>query len=150
VPASQAGLRVGLGIWALGFGICILAKSPDGASQAEFAQRYRALVEDRFKLRTHRETRELPVYALVLARTDGRLGPQLIASKSDCSPEGMAAMRAQMNASGGSPAAGGAARGGVVPMMMPDMPPIGQPRPCTTRGPVDVVVIDHIERATEN
>ena len=32
------------------------------------------LLEDRFKLRAHRETRELPIYALTLARTDGKLG----------------------------------------------------------------------------
>ena len=32
------------------------------------------LLEDRFKLRAHRETRELPIYVLLLARTDGKLG----------------------------------------------------------------------------
>jgi len=29
----------------------------------------RALLADRFKLRVHMETRELPIYALVLAKT---------------------------------------------------------------------------------
>ncbi len=106
----------------------ILAKSPAGATPAEFASRYRSLAEDRFNLKTHRETREMPVYSLVLARSDGRLGPQLVPSKSDCSPEGMAAMRAQMN--GGGPSAAGAARG-AMPMMMPEMPPLGQARPCS-------------------
>ena len=38
----------------------------------------RALLADRFKLRVHRETREMPAYALVLARTDGQVGPQLV------------------------------------------------------------------------
>ena len=33
------------------------------------------LLKDRFKLVTHQETRELPVYNLVLARSDRRLGP---------------------------------------------------------------------------
>lgn len=42
------------------------------------------LLEDRFKLRAHRETRELPIYALMLARTDGKLGPGLNASTIDC------------------------------------------------------------------
>jgi uncharacterized protein (TIGR03435 family) len=106
----------------------ILAKSPDGATQAQFAARYRALVEDRFKLKTHQETRELPVYALVLARPGGSVGPQMVVSKSDCSPEGMAAMRAQITA--GAPAIAGAARG-AMPLMMPEMPPLGQARPCT-------------------
>ena len=36
---------------------------------------------DRFQLRTHQETKELPIYALVLARKDGKLGPDLMESK---------------------------------------------------------------------
>jgi bla regulator protein blaR1 len=44
----------------------------------------RALLADRFKLTAHEETRELPIYALVLARKDGRLGPQLRQSNVDC------------------------------------------------------------------
>jgi len=42
------------------------------------------LLEDRFKLRTHRETREMPVYALMLARSDRQLGPALRPSTADC------------------------------------------------------------------
>jgi uncharacterized protein (TIGR03435 family) len=45
----------------------------------------RSLLADRFKLKTHTETRELPVYDLVLARSDGRLGPDMKPSTSDCS-----------------------------------------------------------------
>jgi uncharacterized protein (TIGR03435 family) len=44
----------------------------------------RALLEDRFKLKTHMETREQLIYALVKARTDGRLGPGLLTSAIDC------------------------------------------------------------------
>jgi uncharacterized protein (TIGR03435 family) len=42
------------------------------------------LLEDRFKLRAHRETRELPIYVLMLERTDGKMGPGLRASITDC------------------------------------------------------------------
>jgi uncharacterized protein (TIGR03435 family) len=43
----------------------------------------RTLLADRFKLRVHRENRNLPVYALRVAR-EGRLGPSLRASSIDC------------------------------------------------------------------
>jgi len=42
------------------------------------------LLADRFSLVARRETRELPIYALILARPDGRLGPQLKRSPTDC------------------------------------------------------------------
>jgi uncharacterized protein (TIGR03435 family) len=45
---------------------------------------YRVLLRDRFKLAIRNETRELPVFALVLARNDGKLGPQLVKSTFDC------------------------------------------------------------------
>ncbi len=45
---------------------------------------FQSLLEERFKLAVHRETRELPVYALLVARTDGKLGPQLKPSTLDC------------------------------------------------------------------
>jgi uncharacterized protein (TIGR03435 family) len=51
----------------------------------------RALLEDRFKLKVHREPREVPIYALVLARPDGKLGSGLAVSTVDC--EGLAAAR---------------------------------------------------------
>jgi uncharacterized protein (TIGR03435 family) len=44
----------------------------------------RTLLEERFKLAVHNETRERPVYALVLARADRRFGPQLQKSTTDC------------------------------------------------------------------
>jgi bla regulator protein blaR1 len=40
-----------------------------------------SLLADRFQLKVHHETKELPIYALVLANKDGKLGPQLSESK---------------------------------------------------------------------
>jgi len=43
-----------------------------------------SLLADRFKLVAHRETRELPIFALVMARSDGRPGQKLRRSSTDC------------------------------------------------------------------
>jgi hypothetical protein len=61
----------------------------------------RGLLADRFKLAVHHETRDLPVYALVLARSDGRLGPQLRATTVDCAA--LAAARGRGNAPSAGP-----------------------------------------------
>ena len=43
-----------------------------------------ALLRDRFRLMVHRETRQMATFALRLARSDGKLGPQLRRSNFDC------------------------------------------------------------------
>jgi uncharacterized protein (TIGR03435 family) len=44
----------------------------------------RALLAERFQLRIHTEMRELPIYALVKANANARLGPKLTPSENDC------------------------------------------------------------------
>jgi uncharacterized protein (TIGR03435 family) len=44
----------------------------------------RSMLEDRFRIVTHKETRDVPIYHLLLARSDGRLGPDLRPSTQDC------------------------------------------------------------------
>jgi uncharacterized protein (TIGR03435 family) len=61
----------------------VQAKPPVDSSPGERRAMMRTLLEDRFKLRVHRETRQMPVYALTLVRA-GRFGPTLTASKFDC------------------------------------------------------------------
>jgi uncharacterized protein (TIGR03435 family) len=51
----------------------------------------RTLLADRFKLVMHRETKELPIFELVLAREDGKLGPQLRPAAVDCEARAAAA-----------------------------------------------------------
>lgn len=46
----------------------------------------RALLADRFRLTTHLETRELPVYVLNMARDDRKPGSQLRPSGPECAP----------------------------------------------------------------
>jgi bla regulator protein BlaR1 len=64
----------------------------------------RSLLAERFKLLIHRETREFPMYALVMARADRKPGPLLKPSLIDCSPEATQARMAAIQA--GKPVSG--------------------------------------------
>ena len=55
----------------------IIARGREGTPDRLRSVMLRALLAERFKLAAHFETREQQVYALVLARSDGRPGPQL-------------------------------------------------------------------------
>ena len=60
----------------------IVAKIPAG--EADVQLMLRALLAERFKLVVHNESRALPIYALVAARGDKRLGPQIHPATADC------------------------------------------------------------------
>src|SRR6185503_18817252 len=89
----------------------IVAKSPEGSRPDQTMLMLRGLLADRFKLKVHGETRETQVYALTLARSDGRLGPKLSKSTDDCEK-----ILAERRAAAASARAGGA---GPVPFNMP-------------------------------
>lgn len=59
----------------------ILAKEGRPLKPHEMPPLLRALLTDRFQLVVRQETREMPVYDLVLARKDGKLGPKMIESQ---------------------------------------------------------------------
>jgi len=59
----------------------ISAKPEGKPKDGEIQLMLQALLKDRFQLTLKRETRELPVYALVLAKKDGALGANLVESK---------------------------------------------------------------------
>ena len=63
----------------------IRAMAAADATPAQVNDMFKNLLADRFKLVARREARQIPVYNLVRARADGRLGPQLRVSASDCS-----------------------------------------------------------------
>ena len=46
----------------------------------------RRMLADRFGLKTHQETRELPIYELLMVRSDKRLGPKIKPATVDCTP----------------------------------------------------------------
>ena len=60
----------------------IVGRAPDAVPRN--IAMLRTLLTDRFRLKTHTEVRQLPVYRLVLARGDGRFGPKLRQSTLDC------------------------------------------------------------------
>jgi uncharacterized protein (TIGR03435 family) len=77
----------------------------------------RAMLADKFKLAVHYEIQERQVYALVLARADGKLGPGIRRSELDCDAI-QAARRAGSKepappTSNGAPACGMSMRGAV-------------------------------------
>jgi uncharacterized protein (TIGR03435 family) len=59
----------------------VVAKTEEG-SNSKWMECLQSLLEDRFKLTVHRETKELPVYALVVAKG----GPKLHEVEGDCPP----------------------------------------------------------------
>jgi uncharacterized protein (TIGR03435 family) len=62
----------------------IRAKQPAGVPIAAMPVMLLNLLKDRFQLATHLDTREQPIFHLVLARSDGRLGPDLKPTPAEC------------------------------------------------------------------
>jgi uncharacterized protein (TIGR03435 family) len=62
----------------------IAAKSNADATRDQTLVMLQALLKDRFRLALRMEKREMPAYALVLARSDSRLGPTLLRVPDDC------------------------------------------------------------------
>ncbi len=146
---------------------------------------FQSLLEDRFKLRLHHEIREVQQYALVLARKDGALGPQLrrsmvncVADVSRCETRSLPGQFTSTSITSGGLAAYLASA--VMRTVVTDRTGLAgtfaatlewAPDSAATtdkpsifaaledqlgrklqpeRGPADVVVIDHVERPTEN
>ncbi len=59
----------------------ISAKSENPRKPGEISLMLQALLADRFQLTMHHETKELPIYALVMARKDRKLGSRLTQPK---------------------------------------------------------------------
>jgi uncharacterized protein (TIGR03435 family) len=64
----------------------VSAKVSAPVSRAEMRELVRRMIEDRFALKSHVETRERPVFRLMMARSDGRLGPKIKEAAMDCRP----------------------------------------------------------------
>ena len=67
----------------------VLATTTTSAASSEtIRQMLRALLAERFGLVVHTEAREMPIYALVVDKDDGRLGPNLRRSATECGGRG--------------------------------------------------------------
>jgi len=64
----------------------VTARFAEGSSAQDQRAMLRNLLEERFALRAHRETRELTVYLLTKLDERGRLGPNLRPAVKDCLP----------------------------------------------------------------
>ena len=74
-----------------------LANATSGGRD-ELRAMMRTLLADRFRLRVRRESRELPIFNLVLDRADGRLGPRLHVEDGQCvSPSSTSASAADIS-----------------------------------------------------
>jgi uncharacterized protein (TIGR03435 family) len=82
-PAREV---VGLPDWALTERYDVTTKPPAGSTREQRAEMTRRMFAERMKLVVHVEQRERDTFALVLARGDGRLGPNLKPSALDCGP----------------------------------------------------------------
>ena len=74
----------------------IVATAAGTPTRAQFSAMARQLLADRFKLVVRREQRDLPVFVLSPARSDGRPGPQLTRVEFDCTAYREAFARAQV------------------------------------------------------
>ena len=93
LPQMAAGIRiVGGPSWIDADRFDIVARAEGTPSPEQLGGMLRALLSDRFKLSAHRETREMPVYTLVMSKADGALGTRL--RRSEVSEEACEARRA--------------------------------------------------------
>ena len=81
---------VGMPDWLMRERYDVTAKPPAGMTRDQLREQWHAMWQaafaERMKMVAHVEQRERDVFALVLARTDKRLGPDLKPSTLDCTP----------------------------------------------------------------
>lgn len=73
--------------WLLRQRFDVEARAASDVSEADAKLMLQSLLEDRFRLVTHEETRDMRYYALVRARADGPLGPYLREFEDVCTRE---------------------------------------------------------------
>jgi uncharacterized protein (TIGR03435 family) len=134
-------LIVGAPAWVYSDHFDIVAKADAAAPANQMSDMMKSLLAERLKLGAQGESREQQVFAIVLARSDGTLGPQLRHSAIDCAAPATARGRGPVpeRAGGQRGAAGAAGREGPGPDGLPPLAP-GERPPCGMRiGPGNVI-----------
>ncbi len=75
---------IGLPAWADTSHFDVVATTGSPVSPQQMYVMLQGLLADRFELAIHRDRRDVPGYALVLARRDGKSGPNIHPSAKDC------------------------------------------------------------------
>ena len=83
-PVDAGAEVIGLPSWATSERYDVTVRGNPDAPPEEVRQMWRTLLADRMKLAAHYEPREVRGYKLVVARADGKLGPELKPSTLDC------------------------------------------------------------------
>jgi uncharacterized protein (TIGR03435 family) len=199
---------IGAPDWVMSETYDVDAKATGDVPRDQMTAMLQSMLAERFKLAVHYEVQERPIYALVLARADGRLGPGIRRSDLDCDAINAARRAGSKEAppatSNGAPACGMSMRAekgvevllGAQPLTTlaasfgsgigrvvidktgltgnydvtlryitqpsPNAPPDAPPEVFTAlqeqlglklepiRAPLRILVIDHIERPTDN
>jgi uncharacterized protein (TIGR03435 family) len=95
--------------WIDSVGYDLVAKMPPGTTKEQAAQMMQTLLAERFKMEFHRETRQMPVFALVVGKGGSKMKQvEAPAPPPDSPPDGRASLQAR------------AANPGIRVMMSPD------------------------------
>jgi uncharacterized protein (TIGR03435 family) len=81
---ARPGLIVGGPGWIKERRFDVDARAAGNPTREQFELMVRQLLADRFKLKVRTDMRPIDVYALVIAREDGRLGPRLKPASAEC------------------------------------------------------------------
>ena len=100
---SRPGQIVGGPEWIHTQAFDVNAKADDNPPVDVISAMVKQLLADRFKLKVHTESRDVDVYALVLARPDGRLGPSIKKAAVDCVARAEELKRARATGAAPSP-----------------------------------------------
>jgi uncharacterized protein (TIGR03435 family) len=161
--------------WMNSAGFDIQAKAPAEPTREQVRHMLQSLLADRFQLAVHRETRQLPIYALVVAKTGPRLQPadpdaatsrslkmgQLITRKMS-----MTDLASILTFDLKRPVKDETGLKGDFAFTLEWAPGLGESddgpslfaaiqeqlglKLASTKGPIEVLVIDHVEKPSEN